>query len=480
MKQLIWILLFAVLSAPQISSAQNNQITRANYALAARFSPKKLEKLIFSTAVDAHWLKKSNRFWYMYETTAGKKWFIVDPVKGEKKPLFDNADLAAKITAIVKDPFDAQHLGLDSMRFIKDENTIRFEVKSTKEVEKKDSTQRRGNGPAIAPEKKVFYFEYNLLTSELTELTDFKKTKRKPIWASISPDSSTIVFGKGFNLYYMDRSNYLKALQNEEDSSIVEYRLTTDGVEYYSYHGESALGGGGENNIDKEKNKNKRKPTQIYWSPDSKYFVMTRSDNRKVKDLWVINSIAEPRPTIETYKYLMPGEKDHPVDELTLFDLSKKSHQVLSTGAYKDQTLSIWSAPSVASNRDDDYRVNYWLGTSRSFYFTRTSRDLKRIDVCMADPATGMVKPLIKESLNTYVEVRRLGLVNEGKELIEWSERDGWAHFYLYDENGQLKNRITQGAFHCEDIVGIDDKKRVLYFTANGREENEDPYYLHI
>jgi dipeptidyl aminopeptidase/acylaminoacyl peptidase len=98
----------------------------------------------------------------------------------------------------------------------------------------------------------------------------------------------------------------------------------------------------------------------------------------------------------------------------------------------------------------------------------------------MADPATGMVKPLIKESLNTYVEVRRLGLVNEGKELIEWSERDGWAHFYLYDENGQLKNRITQGAFHCEDIVGIDDKKRVLYFTANGREENEDPYYLHL
>ena len=54
--------------------AQTNAVTKANYALAARFSPKKLEKLIFSTNVDAHWLKKSNRFWYMYETTAGKKW----------------------------------------------------------------------------------------------------------------------------------------------------------------------------------------------------------------------------------------------------------------------------------------------------------------------------------------------------------------------------------------------------------------------
>ncbi|MCX6265719.1 MAG: DPP IV N-terminal domain-containing protein [Bacteroidetes bacterium] len=460
--------------------AQTNAVTKANYALAARFSPKKLEKLIFSTNVDAHWLKKSNRFWYMYETTAGKKWYIVDPLKAEKKLLFDNADLAAKISAIVKDPFDAQHLGLDSMRFIKDENTIRFEVKSNQEIEKKDTTQRRGNTTPALKEKKTFYFEYNLLTTELTELTDFKKTKRKPQWASISPDSNWVVFGKKFNLYYMDKANYEKALVNEDDSTIVENALTTDGVEYYSYHGEGALGGGGENNVDKEKNKNKRKSSFILWSPDSKYFTLTRSDNRKVKDLWVINSLADPRPTLETYKYLMPGEKDNPVDELTLFNLQNKTHQVLNSGAYKDQTLAIWSTPALASSRDDDFRANIWLGTPRGFYFTRTSRDLKKIDVCIADPATGVVKPLIKEALNTYVENKRLGLVNEGKELIEWSERDGWAHFYLYDENGQLKNRITQGPFHCEDIVGIDEKKRVLYFTANGREENEDPYYLHV
>src|SRR5258706_15995269 len=96
--------------------------TRANYQAAARFSPKKLEKLIFSTQVDPHWLKKSDRFWYVYETTEGKKWYIVDPAKAEKKVLFDNDKLAAAISRIVKDPFEAKHLGLDSMRFIKDEN----------------------------------------------------------------------------------------------------------------------------------------------------------------------------------------------------------------------------------------------------------------------------------------------------------------------------------------------------------------------
>ncbi len=71
-------------------------------------------------------------------------------------------------------------------------------------------------------------------------------------------------------------------------------------------------------------------------------------------------------------------------------------------------------------------------------------------------------------------------MVSGSKELIQWSERDGWAHFYLYDENGKLKNQVTSGSFHCEDIIGIDDKKRVLYFSANGREPGEDPYYLHL
>ena len=484
MRSIQIILLF--LSVSVVSFAQNTPANKANYQLAARFSPKKLEKLIFSTNVDAHWLKKSDRFWYMYETTEGKKWYIVDPVKGEKKLLFDNADLAAKISSIVKDAFDAQHLGLDSMKFVRDENTIQFEVKSTQDVEKKDSVPaapRRGTAAATTPpakEKKVFYFEYNLTTTVLTELNDFKKPKRKPQWASISPDSNTIVFGRNYNLWYMDKANYAKALKNEDDSSIVEHALTTDGVENYSYHGEGALGGGSENNVDKEKNKNKRKPSFVIWSADSKHFVMTRSDNRKVKDLWVINSLADPRPTLETYKYAMPGEKEQPTEDLMLFDMSDKSHKELPTDVFKDQSISLWTTPQMVSNRDDDFRPTVWLGTNTSFYFTRTSRDLKRIDVCIADIATGTIKALIQERLNTYIEVRRLGLINSGKELIEWSERDGWAHFYLYDENGKLKNQITSGTYHCEDIVGIDEKKRVLYFSANGKEAGEDPYYLHL
>ena len=54
-----------------IGQVQPVMQAKANYPLAAKFSPKKLEKMLFSTSVDPHWLKNTNRFWYMYETTCG-------------------------------------------------------------------------------------------------------------------------------------------------------------------------------------------------------------------------------------------------------------------------------------------------------------------------------------------------------------------------------------------------------------------------
>jgi dipeptidyl aminopeptidase/acylaminoacyl peptidase len=463
------------------ASAQLAPVTRANYQQAARFAPRKLGKLIFSTSVDPHWLKKSDRFWYVYETTDGKKWYIVDPAKGEKKLMFDNALLAAKLTRIVKDPFDAQHLNIDSLRFVKDENWIQFEVKSTEEIVKKDTSAAAKGKAAGAPparERKVFYFEYNLNTQELIELSDFKKPKRKPVWANISPDGNIILFGRNYNLYWMDKANYEKALVKEDDSTIVEHAITTDGVEYFGYHGSGSFGNN-ETNVEKEANKKKRKGVGARWSPDSKHFAMIRTDSRKVKELWVINSVADPRPTLETYKYMMAGEKEAPVDHLYLFDAQAKTGKEMPVSLFKDQNLGIWAAEELAKERDDDWRPSKWLGDDQQFYFTRTGRDLKKVDICKVDINTGSVKVLIEERFNTYIELRKLGLVNNGKELIHWSERDGWAHFYLYDENGKLKNQITSGTWHAETILGIDEAKRVLFFSANGKEPNEDPYYLH-
>lgn len=463
---------------------------KANYTLAARFSPKKLEKMIFSLAVDPHWLKQSNKFWYTYETSEGKQWNIVDPVKNEKKSMFNRDKLAAELTRIIKDPFDGQHLPVDSIKFIKDENWIRFEVKSSIEINKEVEVKKNKEEDIkkdTKPEKvkKIFYFEYNLLTEELNELVGFKKPKRKPNWANISPDEKTIVFGRNYNLFYMDKANYEKALKNEDDSTIVEQAITKDGEQNFSWHSESAYGGGGETNVDVEKNKNKRKAVYAMWSEDSKHIAITKVDNRKVKELWVINSIADPRPTLETYKYWMPGEKEAPIDHLIIVDMTAYTYKEINVSLFKDQDVAVWNKTNNVNTRDDEHKPSIWLGTNDKLYLSRTSRDLKKIDQCVVDIKTGAVKTLLEESLNTYVEIQKPGILKISEEFIEWSERDGWAHLYLYDKEGKLKNQITQGPWHIEEVISIDEEKRIVYFSANGKENvngslKEDPYYLHL
>jgi dipeptidyl aminopeptidase/acylaminoacyl peptidase len=208
---------------------------------------------------------------------------------------------------------------------------------------------------------------------------------------------------------------------------------------------------------------------------------LIREDSRKVKELWVINVLKEPRPELETYKYQMPGEKDAPQDELWVFDMVTKKGKKIAVDQFKDQTLSIHRANLTNKQRAEDYVPSMWLSeTSDKLFITRASRDLYRTDICSVNTETGETKVLIEERMNTYIETKRLHILNNGKELIHWSERDGWGHFYLYDENGTLKNQITSGPWHCSEIVRVDEKNRVLYFTANSREPGENPYYDHL
>ena len=488
MKRLpIFILSFFLVS---IAFAQHKPKVKANYQLAARFSPDNLKRMVFSTRVDPHWLKQSNRFWYTYETSEGKSYYIVDPVKKTKTSLFDNTRMAADMTRLTGDPYDAKHLDIEKLEFINNEKILRFQVKSklVKEEEKDDKDEEEERGEQQEGDKKekskkkkmvdkVYYFEYNLANRSLKLLQDYDKPKDDKKWASISPDERYVLFSRNYNLYWMDMENYAKAQKKEKDSTIVEHQLTEDGVEYFGYGG----GTRGETNIDKEKNKDKRKSIFVVWSADSKKFAINRTDLREVKDLWVINSTANPRPTLETYKYPMPGDKEVGTDMIQIFDFASKSQITVKLDTFPDQSVSISRAPRLKKNRDNKRKPSLWLSkTSDKLYFMRTSRDMKRIDFCVADVNTGEVKVLVEERLNTYVEARTPGLVNNGQEIIEWSERDGWAHFYLYDGNGNVKNQITKGTFHCQSLEGIDEKNRVLYFTANGREKGEDPYYYHL
>jgi len=483
----IWVLVFIsmVFSTVRLE-AQDNKIKKANYDLAGRFAPAKIEKMIFDTSVEPHWLEKSDRFWYSYKTSEGRTFYLADPLRKRRRPLFDNVSMAAKLSEISRFPYDAEHLPIETIEFVKDDQAIRFKVDPPYEPEypreKEAETKAEGEGG----EKKSLFFEYELATGKLTLLEGYQPPPEKPLWASISPDGRSIVFARNHNLYMMDAENYQKVLKDPEVEDVVELQLTTDGEEYYSFV-ERGWGEQRENNVEKIKNRDKRKATGVVWSKDSKKFAVIRDDSRKVNDLWVIDSVAEPRPTLETYKYAMPGETAVPQFEILIFDRDTKSRIKLKTERFKDQQLDILKTRIPARARYEERVQTPWLSdTSDTIYFARISRDMKKIDVCVADTETGDVTVLIEERSNAYIAYTFYAywqspfLLENGRELIHWSVRDGWSHYYLYDGEGKLKNRITSGPFNCLNIEGVDTKNRVLYFTACGREKDEDPYYQHL
>jgi dipeptidyl-peptidase 4 len=79
-------------------------------------------KLVFDTSVTPHWLATGDRFWYSYETSSGRSFYIVDPVKKTKAPLFDNAKMAAMLTEITRTPHDAHHLPIRTVKFTKNDS----------------------------------------------------------------------------------------------------------------------------------------------------------------------------------------------------------------------------------------------------------------------------------------------------------------------------------------------------------------------
>jgi len=60
------------------------------------------------------------------------------------------------------------------------------------------------------------------------------------------------------------------------------------------------------------------------------------------------------------------------------------------------------------------------------------------------------------------------------------SERDGWAHLYLYDAaTGEVKNQVTKGDWVVRAVEWVDEENRQIWFRASGMYQGKDPYFLH-
>ena len=446
-------------------SRQERMVRTPNYELAERFSAKRIGQMVFSTSVRPVWFRNGDKFLYAWKTSDGTQYYIADPKAGKTEPVFDMDKLAMQITEIMRDPFDAKHLPISNISIDpENDGILKFDIKSTKE--KTDTTGK------ATDEKLTYHFRYEIAGKKLTYDTADKKEKY-PDWANVSPDGLTGVYMKNSNLFYMDTLNLRKAAEDPKDSTLVEHRITSDGYKDFCY-GINNYSGNTETDTTK-----RVFPSELVWSPDSRHIAVMRWDMAPLKDFWVINSLTQPRPTLETYKYQMPGEPG-PKGHLYVFSTSDWTSRQVKINAFKDQDLIMQPDVRTTDDQFDEFYGSRWLGDDNGFYLTRMSRDLKRMDICYVGVDSDSTRTVISERMNTYVESRQTRLLDGGRKMIHWSERNGWANLYLYNADGTLIRNLTEGAYHVDDVLAVNEKEGYVLFRACGKEKGENPYQMHV
>ncbi|MEM9664540.1 MAG: DPP IV N-terminal domain-containing protein [Bacteroidota bacterium] len=396
-----------------------------NFDLAERFTTQRMDTMVGSLSVNAQWLEDENRFWYEYETSEGRNWVLVDADRRSRERLFDQEEMAGLLAEALNKPFNGKDLPLKAFEYDQDGGVFTFHV---------DSIQ----------------FQYRLEDRQLIQ-GDSVETEPDAEWATFSPDSSWIAFARQHNLFLM----------RTDDPDSTEYQLTQDGERWYSYQDD-----------DGDTTSTKRLEADVTWFKDSAKLYVRRQDRRQVDDLWVIDSRGE-RPSLETYKYPMPGEEHVPQDEIWIFAADTAATGVrVQADKWKDQALG-----GAYFNRGGFYMTE----RSDHLYFLRRDRTWKHIDVCRANTETGAVEVLWSETSKPYFNTRfaDLAILNEGEAFIWWSERNGWGQLYRYDADGSLMNKITDGFYTVGDIEQIDTTGQVIYFEAYGAEEGRHPYHAY-
>ncbi|MGA8344743.1 MAG: DPP IV N-terminal domain-containing protein [Candidatus Sulfotelmatobacter sp.] len=395
-----------------------------DYQRAQRFLPGNLRHVVFPADVEPHWIEKTNRFWYRRVGPKGTEFVLVDAGQNTSGPAFDHVQLAAKVSQVTKREFEPFDLPFTDIEFVNNGKAIRFPVDDTR------------------------------WTCQLATYECQKDPRPERPYETLSPNKRWAAYVNDHNLYLRDLST----------GAVVQ--LTRDGVSGWDY----ATPLPSLHLMVDQGREDVQQPAAVFWSPDSTKLITYRIDARNSGRFTSIQFVPpdQLRPRAFTYVYPLPGEvlaKAEPI----IFDIQSSKRIDVKTAPLE---LPFQDGPSFD-----------WVPDSKGFYYDYDERGYKAKELRVVDASTGEQRVLIREQFDSYVDPGETfyRFVDATGEVLWSSERDGWNHLYLYSrKTGQLESQITHGAWVVREIDHVDEKDRRVYFLANGRETNEDPYQTHL
>jgi dipeptidyl-peptidase-4 len=410
------------------------QLTTEDYAHAEKFMAYNVNPLVYHGVDHPTWIA-DGRFWYRDHSADGVAFVLVDPAKGTKGPAFDQAKMAAALSAAGVESADPHHLPITDLSF---------------------------EGGAVVVTTGARKFSCDLSGAGVCNALGTKKTGsgrsaggRRGASADLSPDKTKAAFIRDCNLWVRDVATGK------------ETQLTTDGVKDYGYATDNAGWQQSDNPI-------------LVWSPDSKKIATFQQDQRKVGEMYLV-PVTNGHPTLKAWKYPLVGDANVAMIERVIIDVD--SPKVIRLKMAPDQHRSTL-CDDISCRGGSGWDDVQWSSDSAHLAFVSTSRDHRQEWLRVADAATGDVRDVMGETAAKFYESGN-DRVNwkylpKSNEILWFSERDGWGQLYLYDlTTGKLKNQITQSDGNVTQVLYVDENARTIYFLAVGKEKGRDPYFSH-
>ncbi len=434
---------------------QGRQYTTADYAQAEKFMNYNVNPLVYHGIDRPTWMA-DGRMWYRDAGPDGVTFVLVDPAKKTKGPAFDQAKLAAAMTAAstggVK--FAAGSLAITEFTLSDGDKTVTLTTGRTK---MKCDLSGAGTCTAVADGRPARGGRGGQAAAGAPPVAGAPPAAaaRGGRGATVlSPDKTKEAFLRDYNLWVRDVATG------------TETQLTTDGVKDYGY----ATNNAGWAHTD---------GAVVLWSPDSKKIATFQQDQRKTQEMYLV-PVTNSHPKLEAWKYPLVGDKDVTTVERVVIDVP--TAKVVRFKMAPDQHRSTTCDDLACRGGWDDVQFS---DDDSHIGFISSSRDHKQVWLREADTTTGDVREVMTEVTKTFYE-GGAGRSNwkylpKTNEFLWFSERDGWGQMYLYDlTTGKLKNQITKGEGNVSAVLRVDEAARTIYFTGGGKEKGRDPYFSHL
>lgn len=395
------------------------------------------ELLVLRDKLTPTWIGGSDRFWYRVRTERGSEFVYVDLTRKVRRPAFDHARLAASLARAADTTVVGDSLPFASLDWLEEGKAVRVRV------------MLRGTA-----------WRCDLASYACDSTT--APTPPKP-GELLSPDGRWALFTREHNLWV------------REVATGERRQLTRDGTARNAYAGHPEQS---TNHVSMQRLGMPIAPVAA-WSPDSRKVLVHRIDERRVPESFLVQSVPDStlRPRLWRFAFPFPGDSSATARTYVIDVASGGAVQVQGEDA-----LVMLESPLAL-------QLVWWGDSSGSVaYQLLRERAMKSFTLVAIDASAGTVRPVATERGPTLVEpTPTLGMqpnirvTSDGREVIWYSERDGWGQLYLLDAaTGAVKHRITTGEGIVRSIVKVDERARRIWFLASGREPGRDPYLRHL